>query len=173
MGDVEDAHIGTAAGTSLLDHIRSSVEGVDEAHRAGGDSTGGTNHVSFGAKPVEREAGTAAALVEQRRFFYPRKYGVQRIVHGKHKAGRELLQLPPGVHQSRRVGQEFQGCHDVEELIFGGLPFHFRGPIVQVGLGQVFRHTSEHTFRIFQHITFPIFGQVASFQYHSGVVGQL
>ena len=169
VGDPQDAHIGAPAGAALLDHIGGGVEGADEADRPAGDAAGGADHIALRAQAAEREAGAAAALVNQRRLLDLVEDFVQRIVHRQHEAGRQLLQLAPGVHQRRRVGHQLQAAHGLVEPLFGGLALRFAGAVAQIGLRQIAGHPAEHPVGVFQHLAVAVFGQVAAAQHHFGV----
>ena len=172
MVDIEDAHIGAAAGAALFDHIGGGVKGVDKADRAGGHAAGSADHIPLGAQAGKGKAGAAAAFMNQGGLPYPVKDGFQGIVHRQHKAGGKLLQLPAGVHQGGGVGHKLQTPHHIIELLLGGLPFPLRAVVVQVGLGQVAGDPAKHPVRVFEDIALPVFGQVAAMQHHPGVFGQ-
>ena len=174
MVDVQDTHVGAAAGAALLYHVGGGVKGVNEADRAGSHAPGGADHVPLRAQAGEGKAGAAATLVDQGGLPHPGENRFQRVVHRQDKAGGELLQFPPGVHQGGRVGHKLQAPHHVVELFLGGLPFHFRDRLViKVGQGEIMRHPAEHSIRVFQDVALPVFGQVAPFQHHLRVVGKL
>src|SRR3990172_5356594 len=71
------------------------------------------------------------------------KYALHGIIHRKHKTGRELLQLPPCVHQCRRIGHEFQGCHHLIECLCYCLNICLM-VIDSVCLADIFRYPPEH-----------------------------
>ena len=171
--DIQDAHIGPAAGAALFDHIGGGVKGVDKADRAGGHAAGGADHIPLGAQAGKGKAGAAAAFVNQGGLPHPVKDGFQGIVHRQHKAGGKLLQLPAGVHQRGGVGHKLQTPHHSVELLLGGLPLLLRRVVVEVGLGQVAGHPPKHPVRILEDVALPVFSQVAAAQHHLGVVGQL
>ena len=64
--------------------------------------------VVLGPQVAEREPRAAAALMDQGGVLDAVEDGFERILHGQDKAGRELLERPSGVHQGRRIGQEFE-----------------------------------------------------------------
>jgi hypothetical protein len=87
----------------------------------------------------------AAACLENLGSLVQRvKDGVQVVVWGDHKAGRELLECCPGVHQRGGVGDEFQQGHGLIESVRC-----FRRIVAILGLGSrhVVRHAAEHLFR--------------------------
>ena len=62
--DVQDAHVGAAAGAALLDRLGGRVEHLEERHGAGGDAHRRAHAVAFGPQAGEGEAGAAAGLVD-------------------------------------------------------------------------------------------------------------
>ena len=169
----QDAHVGAAAGTALLHHVGGGIEGADETDRTAGDASGGADNVTLGPEPAEGEARPAPALVDQRRLLDLGEDLVKGVFNRQHETGRELLQLPAGVHQSRRVGQQLQSPHHVVKTVFGGLAFSLRCAVVEVRLGQIDRHPAEQAVGVFQDVAVPVLGEVPPPEDHLRVFGQL
>jgi len=88
MVDVQDSHVGAAAGPALFHHIGGGVKGANEADRAAGDTAGGADNVAFRPEPAEREPGAAPALVNQRGLLNLVEDRVQGVVNGQHETCR-------------------------------------------------------------------------------------
>ncbi len=119
--DVEDAHVGAAPGAALLGDVGDGIEGAHKGDRAAGDAAGRPDDVIGRAQAREREAGAAAALVDEGGELD----GVENLLHGvvnrQDEASGELPELAAGVHECRGVGQELQPCHQAMELLLDGL----------------------------------------------------
>ena len=82
------------------------------------------------------------------------------------------MQLPAGVHQRGRVGQELQVGHHRVELLFHHLPELIVGPIPEFGLRQVPRYPLEHPLGGFRHLALLVLCQVTPFQHRPRVFAQ-
>src|SRR5262249_22273203 len=71
------------------------------------------------------------------------EYAVHRIFDGQHEAGRQLSEIPPGVHQGWRVWEELQTGHDLKEFRFGRLCIVERA-VAEVGRSYALRDPPKH-----------------------------
>ena len=69
MIDAKNSHVRAASGPSLFDHLGRHVEDFHERDRSGGDPRGREDPIILGTEPREGKAGSAAALMDQRRVF--------------------------------------------------------------------------------------------------------
>ena len=88
MVDVQDSHVGAAAGPALFHHVGCGVKGADEADRTAGDAACRADDVAFRPEPAEGEPGAAPALVNQRGLLNLVEDRVQGVVNGQHKTCR-------------------------------------------------------------------------------------
>ena len=101
--------------------------------------------------------------------------GVEDLFHGiahrQNKAGRELAQFAPGVHQGRGIGQEFKAGHHIIEGV--GKPLYI-GFFVEgfVRCGNRIGHATEHVGRGLKGLALSIASKVAFFQNSEGVFGK-
>ena len=132
MIDVEYRHVGSAAHTALLYHISSGVKGSHEGDRAAGDSAGRTHPVLLRPESRKGEPCASPALVDHRGVLDGIKDGLHRVLNRYNEACRKLSQFAASVHQSRRVGQEFQVGH---QLVEGVLPRGNVDLVIELKLG--------------------------------------
>ena len=88
------------------------------------DALGAEDEVVLGTHAREREAGAAAALVDEGGVLDGLEDRVHGVADGKHEARRELAELAPGVHERGAVGQELEVGHQPVERV---LPLLDRG----------------------------------------------
>ena len=117
MVDVEYRHVGSAAHTALLYHISGGIKGSHEGDRAAGDSAGRTHPVLLRPESRKGEPCASPALVDHRGVLDGIKDGLHRVLNRYNEACRKLSQFAASVHQSRRVGQEFQVGHQLVESL--------------------------------------------------------
>jgi hypothetical protein len=103
MVDPEDAHVGPASGTTLLDDIRGCVEQRHEGHGSRCHTHRRADDIVLWTEAGEAEPSAAARLVYQRhgtkRIVDAALPIRERIVDREHKACGQLAQRPSGVHQ--------------------------------------------------------------------------
>ena len=103
MIDAQNAHVRPASRSPLLHRIRAGVIQFHERHRPRRHPRGAAHHPPLGSQAGERKAGTAARLMNQRHAAQCVVDAVlpiaERVFHRQHKAGRELTQRTPRVHQ--------------------------------------------------------------------------
>ena len=141
--DPQDAHVGAPPRPALLDRLGGRVEHLHERDRAAGHAHGRAHQVVPGSQPAEAEPGTATRLMHQRRILQRAEDRIHGVLDRQDEAGRELLQLAPGVHEGRGVGQELEAGHQLEELLDHGVDVG-RRVVGQLGLGDVLGHPGEH-----------------------------
>ncbi len=168
MRNVEDGHVGAPAHASLLDDIRGLIEHLHERKRAARHAACASDPVLLRPEVGEGEARSAAALVDESGVLDRVEDGLHGVLHGYHEAGGELPQLPAGVHQCRRVGQEVELSHRLVEAL---LPRRriAGGAERELGLRDVMRHAAEQLIRRFRRRAIGIPLQVAPFKHPHGI----
>ncbi len=78
MVNPEDAHVGPATGSALLDGFCGRVKYTHKGNRAAGNAGGGHDQIIGRTQPRERKSGAAAGLMNQSRVFE----GVENFLHG-------------------------------------------------------------------------------------------
>ena len=168
MVHLEDAHIGSPAGTALLHRFGSGVEHLHKADGAGSHTAGGIDHAAPGTQTGEGKACAAAGFVNEGGLLHRFKNFLHAVAHRQNKAGRKLTQLPPGVHQGGRIGQKAKVCHGVVKFL--GRFLHIGlGIIIPIGLSDGTGHPLEQLGHRFQRFALGIPDQIAFFQHRSGV----
>jgi hypothetical protein len=118
--DAQDAHVGAASGASLLHRVRGRVIELHERDGSARHAGSGAHHRAVRTKPREREAGTAAALVDERHRTKRVVDAIppvrQCVLDREHKAGGELSERATGVHERGRVRLEPALRHEAVEL---------------------------------------------------------
>ena len=99
-------HVRAAPRAALLDLLRGGIENAQEGHRAGGHAAGGAHAGIPGAQAREGKARSSSGLVDHGGEFHRIENFLNGIPHGQHKAGGELPQFAPGIHQRGRIGQK-------------------------------------------------------------------
>ena len=117
MVDAQDAHVGAASGAALLDGFGGGVEDLHKTDRAAGNAACGTDGRAFLAQAGERKACAAAGFVDERRILDGVKNLFHAVADGQDKAGGELSERTPRVHERGGVGQELEAGHELEEVI--------------------------------------------------------
>ena len=166
MGNIQDPHISPPPRSPLFHHIGSRVECPDETHRPAGYPPGRPHHIPLRPQAAEREPRSPPALMDQRRFLDLVEDPVQRILHRQHKARRKLLQLPPRVHQGRRIGQQLQPPHRQVKPFLRSRPFRLARPVQRIRLRQIAGHPPEQTVGVLRDIPVAVFGQIPPPQHH-------
>ncbi len=169
--DPENGHVGAAAGAALFDGLCGDVEDAHEGERATGNTGGGADYVIGRTQAGKREAGAAARFMDQSRVLDGIKNLFHRVAHRQDKAGRELTQRPPGVHQGRGVRQKLKVCHHFVEGVRQGSDV---GLFVKflVRSGYCIGHPPEHISRCLKNLAGNVPAQVALFKYGGGVFCQ-
>src|SRR4051794_13952341 len=111
----EDAHVGPAPGPALLDLVGRSIVDGHERDRPARYTHRALDQIVLGTQPGEAEARAATALVNNGLVLERVVDAVYGVLDGQNEARAELLQLPAGVHEGRRVGHELAGEHHPEE----------------------------------------------------------
>ena len=154
--DAQNPHIGPSSGAALLDGFCSHVKHAQKADRAARHPTGGIDRAPVRAKAGEGKAGSAARFVDERGLLDRFKNGLHAVLDGEHKAGRELAEGPPRVHQSGGVWKKIESRH---HLVKG---FFKRSNVTaliieQIRCGSGVRHSLKELLRGFDYITLFIF----------------
>ena len=160
----KDAHICSPASPPLFDRLGSCIEDAHEGDRTAGDAFRRTHHIIFRPDPGERKPGPAAALLDQGHLFHRIEDLLHRIPHRQDKAGGELLEFPPSIHQRGGIGKKIQGSHQGIEFFFDRRVVRLRG-IEAIGLGNISRHTLEHVLRFLGHLPMKVSLQVTFFKH--------
>ena len=171
MIDPQNAHVGTAPRSSLLDDVGGHVEDTHEGHGAGCHSAGRGHSVGVLTESAEGESRAPARLMDQCLMLDGVEDGVQRVFHRQHKAGRQLLEGPSRVHQRRRVREEYQGGHQFVKSVRHSLSAPCRW-ILSLGRCDIVGHTPEHLGRRFDDSAALILGEVTLAQDRQCVVRQ-
>lgn len=77
-----------------------------EGHRPEATPAGGAHAGIPGAQAREGKARSSSGLVDHGGEFHRIENFLNGIPHGQHKAGGELPQFAPGIHQRGRIGQK-------------------------------------------------------------------
>ncbi len=97
----KDAHIGATTGSPLLDSFGGGVEYAHKGNRSRCHPVSRGDNGIARPQAGERKTGAAAGLVDKRGVLI----GLKNLLHGitdrQDKAGRQLSQGPPGIHESR------------------------------------------------------------------------
>src|SRR5439155_11916045 len=120
--DPEDPHVRASTRSTLLHRLGGAVEDAQKGHRARRAAAGRGDDVILWAQPREREAGSTARLVDDRRGLH-RVEDLFHRVADRQDIARGVLKAVSlaGVHEGWRVRQEVPLDHDVVERL-GDLP---------------------------------------------------
>ena len=107
--------------------------------------------------------------------------GGKVVFHRQHEARRELLQLPAGVHEGRRVRHELATEHELEKRALGSLEERARlggGEAALLGegklrFGDVRSHAPEHLDRLLYGLAVLVLLEVALLEDGQGIIGEL
>ncbi len=168
--DAQYSHVRAAAGAALLDDLGRHVEDAHEGDGAGGHTAGGVDPIVPRAQAAERKAGAASRLMDERLLLDGVEDRFQRILDRQDKAGGQLLEVAPRVHERRRVGQKVQPGHHAEKG-FGPTTDGFgRGPTVPaLGLGDIVRDPPEHLIGRLNRFTPCVLLQIAAPQHRQRI----
>jgi hypothetical protein len=169
-------HVRPAPRPALLDLVRRGVIYGHERDRPRRDPHRALHEVVLGPEATEAETGPAPALVDDRLVLERVVDAVYRVFNRQDEACRELLQLPPRVHQGGRVRHELSAQHELEELLFRplvealGLFALFEA---ELALGDVRRHAAEHVYGLLDGLAALVLLQVTLLENGDGVLRKL
>jgi hypothetical protein len=171
----EDAHVGPPPGAALLDLVRRCVVDGHEGNGPARHAHRGLDQVVLGTQPREPEARAPTALVDDGLVLEGVVDAVYGVLDRQHEARGELLQLPPGVHEGRRVGHELPGEHHLEEPLLGLLvePLGLLALLeAELALGNVRRDPPEHLYWLLDGLALLVLLEVALLENGERVVGE-
>jgi len=169
--DAQNAHVGAPARSALLDRFGRYVENTHEGDRPAGNAGGGQNDIIGRTQARKGKSGSSAGFVDQRGELHGVKDLFHGIAHRQDKAGGQLSQFTPGIHERRGIGQKFQlGHYSVEFFRDRGRILFFIKLPVRGGDG--IRHAPEHLNRSLQHLSLFVALQIAPLQNRNGVFCQ-
>src|SRR5262249_3595717 len=108
-------------------------------------------------------AGASSAFLNQSGLAQRPEYAVHRIFNGQHEAGRKLSEIPAGIHQCGRVGQELQTGRDLKEFLLG--PFSVvERTVAEVGGGYAPGDAPKHFLGRFDYLALDVAREYALFK---------
>ena len=172
MVDAQDPHVGAAPGAALLDRLGGGVEDLHEGEGAAGDAAGRLDDVVGGTDAREGEAGAAAALVDEGGLLDRFEDLFHRVADRQDEAGGELAEFAAGIHQRRRIREEFEGGHQSVEFVGQSLGID-AGLEAEFGAGNRFGDAAEHRRRGLDRLAVKVAFEVAAFEDGDGVFREL